>query len=173
MTNSIVPNILRFVLLILLQAMIFIQFAFGWSGRIYVHTIIYPLFIMLLPLNVPRWLMSVLAFIMGILIDIAYNSPGVHASALVFTAFIRSSVLALLEPREGYSINMIPTAHKMGISWFFRYASILLLIHLLFYFSVEVFTFFYFGEIILKTIFSYLSSIAFIMMTMVLFNPKS
>ncbi len=173
MSNSLVPNIIRFILLTLFQALIFKQIAFGWGGKIYFHTIVYPLFILLLPINTPRWLAFLLAFMMGISIDIFYNSPGVHASTLIFTAFARGLVLALLEPREGYSINLSPTIKNMGVGWFFRYASILLGIHLLFYFSVEVFTFAYFLEIFSKAIFSYFISIAFIMMIMMIFNPKS
>ena len=173
MTSSIIPNIIRFILLTLLQALIFKEFAFGWGGRVYFQTLIYPLFILLLPMNFPRWLIVLLAFTMGIILDIFYNSPGVHASAFVFTAFIREPILALLEPREGYSVNMSPTMQKMGSSWFFRYASIMMAIHLFFYFSVDAFTFVYIFDIFLKTLFSYIISIAFIMMVMIIFNPKN
>ena len=173
MTSSIVPNIIRFLLLTLLQALIFKEFAFGWGGRAYFQTLIYPLFILLLPMNFPRWLIILFAFIMGITLDVFYNSPGVHASASVFTAFIREPVLALLEPREGYSVNMSLTMQKMGSNWFFRYAGIMLAIHLFFYFSVDAFTFVYIFDILLKTFFSFIISIALIMMIMIIFNPKN
>ncbi len=172
MNSNLLSLSLRFVLLLLFQVLILKQFALGWGGTIYVHVFIYPLFFFLLPFNVQRWFAMILAFIMGLLIDMFYNSPGVHTSALVFTVFSRHYVLSWLSPRDGYKVNLTPTKDKMGSPWFFRYASILLLAHLFFYFSVEVFNFRFFGKIILKTLFSYAASIIFIMMIMIIFNPK-
>lgn len=171
--NNPVPNIVRFFLLLILQGIILKQVAFGWSGRIYFHFFVYPLFILLLPVSIPGYIQLFLAFLMGMGVDLFYDSPGVHASALVFTTYARSYILTSLEPSEGYGANFSPTIDRMGLPWFFQYASILLILHIFFYYSVEIFTFVFIGDIILKTIFSYISSIAFILMVMAILNPKS
>lgn len=146
------------IVLILLQVLLFKRLYFGWSGFNYVQFIVYPLLIFIIPFKTPRAALVVIGFILGFLVDMFYDSPGVHTSATVFTAFIRPYVLSLLEPRKGYNVNDAPTAKYLGMNWFLSYASILLFLHLLFYFTVEVFTLYYLGEIWLKTIFSFLFS---------------
>ncbi len=173
MGNDIFVNIIRFILLLLFQVIVVKNFNFNLGIGVYFHVFVYPLFIFLLPLTIPRWALILLGFVMGFSVDLFYYSYGVHASALTFTAFIRYQVLSWVEPREKYSVNFIPNADKLGFNWFFRYASILLLLHLFFYYSVEFFTLIYFFEIIIRTFLSYIVSISFIMMIMIVFKPKS
>jgi hypothetical protein len=143
-----------------------------WGSFSYIHIIVYPLFILLLPLRTPKGLVVVLGFLMGILVDLFYDSPGVHAGALVFTAYARNIVLKFLEPHEGYQVEEIPSMHYRGFTWFLIYASILMGIHLLFYFSVEAFSFVYYYDILLKTVFSFVFSVIIIMMQQLIFRTK-
>lgn len=171
--NSVVfANIVRFFFLLMLQALVLKRIPLVYENLSYANVIIYPIFIMLLPLRISHSLLILLGFIMGISLDMFYNSPGVHASAAVFTAFIRPWVIKSLEPRGGYGVDDIPTMHKFGLNWFFLYASILLIAHLAFYFSVETFIFAYIFEIFYKTIFSFIISIALIMIHQFLLRPK-
>jgi len=116
--------------------------------------------------------MMAIGFILGMSIDVFYNSPGIHASACVFTAYIRTWILTLLEPYEGYSTNVSPTIKNFGLPWFLSYASILLGLHLLFYFSVEAFSFVFIFEIVMNTIFSLIASLLLTVLIMLIFNPK-
>lgn len=172
MNNIILTNVLRFIGLCLLQVLVFKQMSPGWENFNYISVIAYPIFLMLLPLRTPHMLLVFLGFVLGLCVDIFYNSPGVHASASVFTAFIRPFVLGLLEPRGGYNLNHSPTKRRFGITWFALYASILLGAHLFFYFSVEAFTFYYIGQILLRTIASFIVSIIFVIIYQVIFDPK-
>ena len=101
-----------------------------------------------------------------------YDTWGVHASASVFTAYIRSFVFRIFEPRGGYNINLSPTAKSLGPSWFFQYASAMMFLHLFFYFSVEAFTFVYIVDILLKTMISFIVSMMFLMVFELIFRPK-
>ena len=171
MNNIVLNNILRFTGLILLQGLVFKNIGEGWEEFPYLSVIAYPLAIMLMPLRTPRVLTIVGAFVAGLVVDAFYNSPGIHASAAVFMAFCRPFVLKALEPRNGYNVNYSPTAARWGFGWFLRYAAILLTLYLFFYFSVEAFTFVYFGSIVLKTIVSLITSMIFILIYQVIFNP--
>ena len=171
MSNITFTNIVRFLVLYFLQVLVLRPFSIGWESFFYVNAHIYPLFILLLPLKISKPALLMLAFGMGLAVDLFYDSPGIHASALVFMAYARSLVLSYLEPREGYNVNYSPTAKRFGRAWFFQYASILIIAQLFFYHSVEEFTFVYIVDILLKTFFSYLFSIIFIIMAMLLFNP--
>ena len=171
MNNVVRANIARFLGLVLIQGLVFQYIGVGWENFPYLHIVIFPLFILLLPLRTPLPLLMLLAFATGLIVDIFYNTLGVHASAAVFTAFVRPTVLGFLEPRGGYNVNFSPTVKRMGIGWSLRYVAILMFLHLFFYFSVEAFTFVYFVDILLKTLISYLVSMTFVFIFQIIFNP--
>lgn len=173
MDKAIQNSIVRFVLLWAIQVFFLKQLFWGWGDEIYLQVHLYPLFIALLPLRTPRSLTIFSAFILGLLIDWWYESPGMHAGALVFTAFMRAIVLRILTPREGYSIKSHPTKLSLGATWFFQYAGALLALHLFFYYSVEAFTFVYFKTIILKLFFSWVASMLVLLLIVYVFNPEA
>lgn len=172
MNSTLFSNIVRFIGLLLLQVLVLKRLAPGWEGFNYIQVFIYPLFLFLLPLKTSHPMLVFLGFLMGISVDIFYMSPGVHASAGVFTGFIRPYLLSVMEPRGGYNVNQSPTKHRQGITWFLIYSSSLMFAHLFFYFSVEAFTFYYIGEIFLSTVFSFIVSMIFIIMYQYLFDPR-
>jgi len=172
MNNNIIKNIWRFFFLVLLQVLIFRQIVPSGTFFFYVSIMIYPIFVMLLPFNIQHWVMVCFGFLLGISIDIFYDSPGVHASATVFLAFIRPTVLKFVEPRGGYNITQIPAKSYLGANWFLSYAALMILLHHLFYFSVEAFTFVYITQIIIKTILSFIFSMIFVMIYQFIFDPK-
>ena len=144
MGNLITKNLIRFIVLGLLQVIILKDLDLTPGNFDFIHLIVYPLAIMLLPLKTPRVLIILLGFVYGLSIDIFYDSLGVHASAATFMAFSRKIVLKFLEPYGGYTTDQIPTLRNMGIYWFFIYSGILMAIHLLFYFSMDAFSIVFF-----------------------------
>lgn len=173
MNSSIaIISAVRLVALLLFQVFILKSISQGWQGSFYFHIIVFPLFIFILPIRTPRALVMLIAFALGLAVDAFYDSPGLHASASVFTAFIRPFILKALEPREGYNVNHSPTKARMGFPWFWRYAAIMLLLHLGFYFSMLEFSPFFIANILLKTVFSFIASYAFMLMIVFVFNPQ-
>ncbi|MEO1433916.1 MAG: hypothetical protein AAFV80_00150 [Bacteroidota bacterium] len=169
MNNVWLSNILRFVFLLLLQCLVlknivilppFIQF------------IIYPLFILMLPFSLPPAAVIFLGFTMGIFVDVFYDSLGLHAAALVITAFARGIVSRAMEPRGGYKSTHTPTVAVMGTAWFVQYASILMVVHLLFYFFYSVFLFSKIGIVFLQTVLSLMVSMILIILYQYIVNPK-
>lgn len=173
MDKGIRNSLFRFLILWVVQVAILRQFVWGWDGQYYLQVHLYPLFILLLPIRTPRALTIILAFALGIAVDWLYDSYGMHASALVFTAFVREWVFSILEPREGYGLKDTPTKASLGDAWFLRYAAIMLAAHLFFYFSVEAFTFVYIGTILQKWIISWIGSLFFVLAAVYIFNPKA
>ncbi|NJN78503.1 MAG: hypothetical protein HC803_09430, partial [Saprospiraceae bacterium] len=117
MSDVIVINVLRFLGLFLVQVLILINVEINTS---YVNLYIYPLFLLLLPVSIQRNLLLIIAFFMGIAIDMFYDTSGIHAAACVFVAYIRSGVLIVIEPRGGYEGNQAPTKRQFGAGWFFN-----------------------------------------------------
>ena len=172
MNSAWTRNIIRLVIIALIQVVLLKRVYLGWENFNYISVIVYPLIIVLLPIRTPKMMLLGIGFLLGMFIDLFYDSPGVHTSATVLIAFIRPFVLQMLEPRGVYALQASPTKFSFGNNWFFTYSGIILFIHLLFYFSVEVFTFVYFFEILLKAIFSFIVSFLIIILYVFLINPK-
>jgi hypothetical protein len=166
-------HLLRFILIILLQGLILKRIYIGGPHFNYLSILFYPVLLMLLPMKVSRSLLLLIGFALGFVIDLFYESPGVHMSACVFIAFVRPWVLKILEPRGGFPMNSNPTARDFGLAWFMQYSGILLFVFLFFYFSVEVFAFARFWEILLKTLSSFVVSFLAILLYISIFNPKN
>lgn len=152
--------------------MVFKQVTFSLGGLAYIHFIIYPLAILLMPIKTPRGVLLLSAFVMGLALDMFYDSVGIHAGTLVFTAYIRNIVIALLEPYDGYNMSDVPTIKNLGIGWVVSYLSITLLIHIFVYFSIEAFSYVFFFEIFLNTIFSFIVSFIVILVAQFIIQTK-
>jgi hypothetical protein len=80
-----------------------------------------PLYIMLLPFDVSVIRLLFISFILGLCIDALSNTFGLHASALVFMAYLRPFVFRWFAPRDGYdSIKNPSIFHHL---WFFTMES--------------------------------------------------
>ncbi|HDR88294.1 MAG TPA: rod shape-determining protein MreD [Bacteroidetes bacterium] len=152
---EIIPrNIFRFIVLVLIQVLILNNIEF--SG--YINPFLYVLFILLLPFETPAWLLLVSGFVLGLTVDLFMNTPGLHAAATVLMAFVRPFVLRIFAPRDGYEPGTFPRIFYYGVSWFFKYSALLIVIHHFFLFYLEVFRFtdFFstFSRVILSSVFS-------------------
>lgn len=165
-------NIIRgiFVLFIQLALLKRIDITFGDFN--YIHFTVYPLIILLLPYKTSRTLVIAIAFLIGLFVDLFYDSWGVHAFASTLTAYLRIYILNLISPTEGYTKDSL-TSYVYGLPWFLTYLSIFLLIHLFTLYSIEAFSFVYLKEILLRTLFSFIASLFLITIGQLIFNPKS
>jgi rod shape-determining protein MreD len=160
MINSILRYGLIFVLLILLQVLLFNNIQF--SG--YVNPYVYLMFILVLPIEISSWLLLITAFFTGLIMDLFTGTPGMHTSATVLAGFVRPWVLRILAPRDGYEANPVPSMQIYGFKWFFIYTLVIVLIHHAALFFLEVFRLADFLRTLLRVLLSSLFSIAFILL---------
>ena len=172
MNSALITHAISAVVIILLQGLVFQRIYIGGESFNFLALLLYPVIIVLLPVKTSRIALVLIGFLIGIIVDLFYGSLGVHASAAVFIAFLRPYILLLLEPRGGYPVATVPSPSHYGLNWFLRYLALMLVFFLLFYFSMEVFTFSYLGQILVKTISSFAISYIAIIALVVLFNPK-
>ena len=137
MIQEVIKNSFRFALLVSLQ--LFVLNNIQFSG--FVNPYLYVLFILLLPFEISGWLLLILGFALGMVIDIASDTIGYHTIATIFLAYGRFHLLRLIAPRDGYEPGMRPALHSLGFSWFFKYVSLLTVAHHLVLFWVESFRF--------------------------------
>ena len=160
MINSLLRFGLIFVLVMLLQVLLFNNIQF--SG--YVNPYIYILFILLLPVEIPSWLLLLLSFVTGLVMDVFSGSPGMHSSATVLAGFVRPYVLRITSPRDGYDAGAEPSMLAYGFNWFLSYALIIVLVHHTALFYLEVFRFAEFFRTLLRVILSSVFSLTFILL---------
>jgi rod shape-determining protein MreD len=160
MINSILRFGLIFILLILLQVLLFNNIQF--SG--YVNPYVYIMFILLLPIDIPSWLLLILSFVTGLIIDFFSGSPGMHTPATVLVAFIRPYILRIVSPSDGYESGSDPSMLSYGFRWFFFYALLVVLVHHTALFYLEVFRFAEFFRTMLRVLLSSIFSMTFILL---------
>lgn len=160
MINSILRFGLIFFLLILLQILVLNNIQF--SG--YVNPYVYILFILLLPVEIPSWLLLIISFATGLIIDFFSGSPGMHSSATVMAGFARPYILRVIAPRDGYEAGSSPSMLAYGFRWFLSYTLLIVLIHHTTLFYLEVFRFSEFFRTLLRVILSSLFTVSFILL---------
>lgn len=103
--------------------------------------LLYVYFALLLPRNHPRWASMVLCFILGISIDIFNNTPGLAAAPMTLLGFLQPYILNLfIDQQEDEDLK--PSIASLGWFNYISYATILLLIFCIVFFSLEAFNFF-------------------------------
>jgi rod shape-determining protein MreD len=130
----------------------------------YINPYVYIMFILLLPVEIPSWILLFVSFGLGITIDFFCSSPGMHSSATVLAGFARPYVLRVTSPRDGYELGPNPSMVSYGFRWFLTYATIIVLIHHTALFYLELFRIADFFRTLFRVLLSSLFSIIFILL---------
>ncbi len=160
--NILARNIGRFLILVLIQVFIFNNIHLTSYG---VVPVVYILYIILLPFETPNWIVLILAFFIGLSIDIFSNTLGLNAAASVLIAFIRPGILNYLSPRTGYETGTFPRVYYQGLKWFLKYSISLVLIHQTGYYLLESFGFDNFWVLLYKVFIASLISMILIVIS--------
>lgn len=166
MNNTLLINIFRFVSLLILQVVLFDNIElFG-----FVTPYPYIIFILLYPLNANRAGLIASSFFLGLILDAFSNSGGVHAAACVSLAYFR-------EPFLKFSFGISYEYHMMKITdkisnELMTYLAISTLFHQLILYSLEIFSFQFILEILLRTISSSILTLVFIIILIFLIKPS-
>lgn len=168
MNSVLLKNIIRYILLVLIQVFVFNNM--NLSG--YLNPYIYVLFILLLPVDISKSLLLVLAFFLGLSIDFFGNTLGLHASATLLMAFARPAVLNLFFSNIEFTPGEEPSLSRLKFGGFFRYTFTLVFIHHFALFILEVFSFNNFLYTLYRIMLSTLLTILLIFISMLLFSRK-
>ncbi|MGL4630206.1 MAG: hypothetical protein ACRCVT_03290 [Leadbetterella sp.] len=79
----------------------------------------------------------ILAFCIGLIVDVYYNTTGLHASACVLIASLRNYIVKILFPTKGLESEVIVSIDGMGPERFIRYIIIMTFIHHFYLFFLE------------------------------------
>nr|WP_256935286.1 rod shape-determining protein MreD [Olleya sp. HaHaR_3_96] len=167
MNNLLSIHTIRFIILILLQVLLFNKINF--LGYINPH--VYILFIILFPVKNNRILFLFLSFLLGLIIDIFMDSGGINASAALVTAFIRPAILKFsfgaVYEHQALKFNNIDFGQKL------TYISILSVVHTFVYFLFEIFNISKILFVLQNTLFSSIFTIILCMLITSIFSKKT
>lgn len=166
MSNSLGANIIRFVVLLLAQVTICSNI--NLLG--YINPFIYVIFILLFPIKNNRLLFLVLAFNLGLLVDMFLDSGGVHSGASVLLAFVRPVFLkyafGTLYEKQTLKLS------KLQFNELVIYTSFMILFHHLVVFSLEIFNISQILLILKKTLVSSLLTVVLSIILILLFRSR-
>lgn len=165
--NSVVGiNIVRFVLLLLVQVIICNHINF--LG--YINPYIYIIFIFLFPIREERLILLLVSFMLGMMVDLFSDSGGVHAAAAVSLAYARPILL-----KSSFGMLYDHQTIKFStteIGSLISYISLGTIIHHLVLFSLEIFNISNILLILKKTLFSSIFTIILSLLIIILFSRK-
>lgn len=137
MKNLVVSNILRFVALILIQILLL---NYAYMGG-YMLPFIYILALLMLPTNMGKVPMLLVAFAAGVVVDVFCNIPGFHTFSCTLLAFVRILVgNKMLTRGEPIDIE-VPSAYSVPFQQFAGYLLVMTLVYSVTYFLLEAFSF--------------------------------
>lgn len=131
-----IKYLLMFAFVVLVQILLLNQIKI--SG--FLNPFFYVLFILLLPISTPRYLVILLSFLLGLTIDIFSDTLGLHMAASVLMGYLRVPVMNMISGRES-ELSDYPSEKNNGFRWFVLYVATLVLFHHFFLFYLEVFSF--------------------------------
>jgi len=169
MTSKVFINIIRFLILVFLQ--VFILENINLRG--YINPYLYVYFILLLPFETPGWLLLISSFVLGFSIDTFLGTLGIHTASSVLMAFSRPLVIKAIPSRKDFEPGMKPSISDLGFLWFFSYSLILILVHHLALFYIEVFRFTDFFNTFLRVVISSFFTLLLVIVAQYLFFKAS
>lgn len=113
-----------------------------------------------------------IAFVLGLFIDMFSNTGGAHAMGLTTLAFLRPYFLSSIGPTDSGSDHINPSIHNLGFKSYVVYAGILLFIHHIIVFFMEVFTMEDFMGTITRIVVSTITSIVLVFLLQLIFVKK-
>ncbi len=159
MTKVVNINSIRFMILVLVQAIICNHINF--LG--FINPYIYIIFLLLYPINNNRQLFLVISFVLGLSIDVFSDTAGVHATASLCIAYVRPIVLKLVYRVQYEHQNM--RLYALGSWLLIYYIMVITILHHFVLFTLEIFSL---NNILLISKKALLSSIFTILLSTVL-----
>ncbi|WP_461788215.1 rod shape-determining protein MreD [Pedobacter sp.] len=160
-------NLLRWMTLLFVQIFLLRNLAFYNLSTPFV----YVLFILILPFQTPNLLLYILAFATGITLDAFYDTLGVHTSACIAMAFVRTLFISISLNRDATD-EPEPTLGNMGLRWFSLYAVLCIFVHHLILFFLEAFKFSSWSYTLSRTLLSVVFTLFTVLLVEFIFHNR-
>lgn len=132
-----VSQVVQCLVLLLVQALVLNNIhLFGFATPLlYVYAIIG------VRRDFPRWALLILAFLLGLGVDVFSNTPGVSACSLTLLAFVQPILLKLFLSHDSAE-DFAPSISSLGLVRYIYFASMLIVLYCVAFYTLEMFSFF-------------------------------
>ncbi len=166
MNSALLGNIARFILLLTAQILIFNRIdLFG-----FINPFPYVLFIILYPVNGNKSGLLAASFLLGLLMDMFWNSGGVHAAACLVLAYYRPAIFkfsfGLSYEYQTVRLNDVVTPER------FSFLLIAIVLHHFMLFVLEVFKVSFLWDILVRTVLSTIFTIITCIIIIYIIKPS-
>jgi len=166
MNSALLGNIARFILLLVAQVLIFNRIdLFG-----FINPFPYVLFIILYPVNGNKSGLLAASFLLGLLMDMFWNSGGVHAAACLVLAYYRPAIFkfsfGLSYEYQTVRLNDVVTLER------FSFLLIAIVLHHFVLFVLEVFKVSFLWDILVRTVLSTIFTIITCIIIIYIIKPS-
>ena len=166
MNSALLGNIARFILLLVAQVLIFNRIdLFG-----FINPFPYVLFIILYPVNGNKSGLLAASFLLGLLMDMFWNSGGVHAAACLVLAYYRPVIFkfsfGLSYEYQTVRLNDVVTPER------FSFLLIAIVLHHFVLFVLEVFKVSFLWDILVRTVLSTIFTIITCIIIIYIIKPS-
>lgn len=166
MNSAFFQNIIRFIVLILLQIVVFNNINF--SG--YINPYPYIVFLILYPVNANRYGLLIAGFLLGLTMDMFSDSGGIHSAACLVMAYFRPAAFKVAFGLS-YEYQTIKISKEPLLKQFV-FVGIVVLFHHLVLFLLEGFSWILLGKALLKVLFSGIITLTFSLLIINLFSAQ-
>lgn len=135
MTRTIIQMFVLAIVLVLAQVV---------CNKIILFNVAMPIVFIYLILRMPMsWhpnITMTVGFVVGLIVDIFNNTPGMNALSCTVLAGVRHAVFNAYVPREDEMTDPIPSIESLGIAVYFKYMFTLVLLYCTLLFFIQAFT---------------------------------
>lgn len=166
MNSALLGNIVRFVLLLAAQVLVFNRIdLFG-----FINPFPYVLFIILFPVNGNKSALLAVSFFLGIIMDMFWNSGGVHAAACLLLAYFRPAIFKFSFGLS-YEYQTVRLNDSLSPERF-SFILIAVVLHHFVLFILEVFKISFLWEILVRTMLSAIFTIVTCIIIIYIIKPN-
>lgn len=166
MNSTLLVNIFRFILLLIVQIIIFNNMTF-WG---YISPFPYLLFIILYPVNGNKSGLVVASFFLGLIMDMFSNSGGIHATSCLVLAYFRPAIFkfafGLSYEYQTVKLNDVLTPER------FSFILLSVVMHHFTLFLLEAFQFSLIFDVLIRTLSSTVFTIIICIIIIYLIKPN-
>lgn len=169
MQRDIITYAIIFIVLVLAQVLICNHIAL-FNVAI---PFIFIFFILRMPMNMSLNLLYTFSFLLGFLIDVFSDTPGINSLACVILAAVKRPVFFAYVPRDDRTTSVVPGMASLGWAVYTKYALSMTAIYCLLVFSIEYFSFASVKDILIMTVSSTLLSFVLLLaLDSLIFNRR-
>lgn len=157
-------NTLRFILLVMVQVLVFNRLNFFG----FINPMVYLLFLYWYPIKERRNLFLAMGFLLGFMIDFFSDTMAIHAAAALTVAYLRPMIMRFVFG-VNYEFQSFKISNSTRIQQF-TFLALLVIVHHTMFYSLEIFSFSNLLLIVKKIVFNGMATIILCMLFISLFG---